>query len=315
MAQLKSSNLSEQYSHKNDNTVIPQQNHKQETIEAEIIAQTSAEKSNDTDTSNSSETTESVVSLIHQPLSSQTNDELILESLTLSDDFLGQSVNSVPSWLEYLSTPWTISSLALLIVANLLLTGVQLYNSRNLTEDLNSLENLPPEISSNNLSIAEGLNLAQLSSESVPLNALSTLTSQTSQTSVSSTPQKNAVSPKQLNVPQTSSNLTQALLPPSLQPQTISSHRVTPNLVTVAVPEKAINKPLAPVRVPRAVVPVNIQQQSVPSTLSNNQSIAEDKSPNLSQSNNNQAPKPKIEIYRNLIIIKPLNQKLKSILL
>ncbi|ACK65625.1 hypothetical protein PCC8801_1573 [Rippkaea orientalis PCC 8801] len=292
MSQLTYPNPSEDPTNNNHNALIPNQPDHQELIEGEIIDQ------------GSSETPDPVVSLVHHSASSQTDNDLILRSLSLSQESYEENsegtlyaiATPVKLWLEHLSTPWGMGSLALLVFANMILTGVQLFNAQRATTGENPLETISQLTSAKNLSISEGLNVAKLSSESLPFDALSTLSLsfQGIQPSGSKVSQQLPVTGK-VSSAQSSSNLTQALLPPSLQPQPMTSYGLSSSAVPVASPQNVTVVPPLPVSVPRTMAPMNIQPPPPPPMPSNNQLISPLTVPTLSQSNNPQAPK--IEIY------------------
>lgn len=240
-------------------------------IDAEIIAETP------TDSSQTATVDPETIYLVYQ---------------SPDNDFFGESSETydyLPLWLKRglapFTTPWGLASLSLVIVSNLLICGVQLWNSRNLPTEEASIE---PN-ATKPLSIPKSLNLARKSSNSVALEGLSTLSVPTAQqstpqpTASSSSPQKSA-DPNVVNVNQPLS-LTNAILPPSLQPQGVPNYAMPSTPLPVPSPPNTSTPPPVPVSniphpVPPSVKPSTMQMQQMaiepPPPPSSNATVSED---------------------------------------
>ncbi len=189
----------------------------------------------------------------------------------LEDEEPTQSENEdpLPLWLKQgllsLSTPWGIGALLLIVLTNLALVGVQLWKLQQ-TRETSPTATLNQEKSSPGLSIPKSLNIARKSPDKVILEGLSTVATPapSSQNSAKPSPTPSAPSQKVVNVNQPLS-LTNAILPPSLQPQTPTHNQLSTTPLKVPQPPKT-----APVRsaIPVAEIPRPLAASVQPSTVS-----------------------------------------------
>ncbi|ACB53951.1 hypothetical protein cce_4603 [Crocosphaera subtropica ATCC 51142] len=156
-------------------------------------------------------------------------------------------------WLTSLSTPWGLGSLSLIIVANLTIGGVQLWKIQQTPQQSESA-NLPLDPSASNLSIPKSLNIARQSPDQVTVDSLSTVSngSPSPQTVAKTTPSTPTPKETVVNVNQPLS-LTNAILPPSLQPQTSNHYQMA--TTPLKVPQAPKTAPLPPSTIPVAEIP------------------------------------------------------------
>ncbi|WP_107667340.1 hypothetical protein [Cyanothece sp. BG0011] len=216
-------------------------------IDAEIIAETQTNPS-------SIHEDENTINLTYYPVEEdQTPHPLNDDPLLL---WLKQGLTS-------LSTPWGMGSLSLIIVTNLILGGVQLWKIQQTPQPPESA-NLPVDTSATNLSIPKSLNIARNPSNRVMLDALSTVSNPSPQSpqTVAKTPQ----TPKEtvVNVNQPPS-LTNAILPPSLQPQTPNPYPMATS--PLKVPQAPRTAPVRPSTIPIADIPRPLPSAPQPTTV------------------------------------------------
>ncbi|GBF82352.1 hypothetical protein [Aphanothece sacrum] len=180
----------------------------------------------------------------------------------------------VKNWLNPLITPWGIGSFALLLLTNLMIVGGQLWQAKQLNIAQKSSQINTSVVSPQKPTITSSLNLARSHSQTFFLDSLSILTPQYSSTKV-------ANSSVGVNVPntvyrtQTPLSLSQALLPPSLQPQLIPSYSMSEVPISIPIPPKVqtpskIAMPIAPPTVPiPSVKPIGIEPPPPPPSVSN----------------------------------------------
>ncbi len=264
----------------NDSALVNPNNRDQDPIEAEIIRDTGPNTSKAHCDTHSENDHNQVVDLVHQSIPTQTNDELVLGPFDLQDNSPEVIFNTNKSWLEYLSTPWGLGSFALLLLANIIVSWVQLSTSSNVTTAQKPLDATSPEKSP----LVKELNLTESPQESFSLESLTTLPPQPKSTAETVIPNQMALKAKTINPSLPPSNLTDALLPPSLQPRPIAPSYPMPSQVsqTVSADTKAnTQQPVAtipsppPLKVPSAVVPVNLEPPLPPT----NQIISQEQSP------------------------------------
>ena len=230
-------------------------NHHCETpIDAEIIAEV------EVDPQKTGETEETVINLTTYPSTEGYEDH---------NGFL----NLLPQWLKQtlipLSSPWGLGSLGLVLGTNLTIVGVQLGAIYQTSEPQPSTKvTVDPSFSS--LSIPKSLNLARKSPDTVILDALSTVPypkpSQTSlQKAVKPSPQSQTPTQTVVNVNRPPS-LTNAILPPSLQPQSPTNYGMSVTPVKVPQTPKTTPQPSIPVaNIPRPVPAMTIAPPPPPS--------------------------------------------------
>ncbi len=183
---------------------------------------------------------------------------LATDTLMLGEDAPSLSKGeNAPDWLERLLSPWAIASLSLLLLSNLILSWMQLANA-------NRAEVLPPPATTETakFAIADSLNLAKDAAHSLSVDALSTLPSVAAIQPIAQTPTVVVPKPNQ-TLPQPAGNLTDALLPPSLQPQFTSSAPAT-TLSVPTPPQTTFSVSSAPSPVPPSVKPVTIAPPQPP---------------------------------------------------
>lgn len=208
--------------------------------------------------SHSNSTHEEIVSLVHQP-SQMRVDDLVEESPT-ADEREGIAVYLEPSTgdshlLDSLLTPWGMGAIFLLIIANGFLSWGQWSNTP--TKKTAQV----PTVNYFNSKLA-----IPVQTNSLSLNSLSTLTLTPQKTIKPSVTHKNL---PQLVRPTTTvkpvatnpGSLTQALLPPSVQPKVMSTYSVAPEPPTLRQ-----SLPVAPLPVAsQPVAPPKIELQPAPS--------------------------------------------------
>ncbi len=231
-----------------------------EPIDAEIIAETPTNVS----TLDEEETT---INLTYYPVLEQ--DE---PSQPENDDPL-------PLWLKQglisLSTPWGLGSLSLIVVTNVAVAGVQLWKMQQTPQDTPSAT-LNLDTASPSLSIPNSLNIARKSPNKVILDGLSTVSNpststQSPQPAKKPSPIPSASTQQVVNVNQPLS-LTNAILPPSLQPQT------PPNYGLSATPLKVPQTPKTSSSIPVAEIPRPVPSMTIqpPPPPINNQPVSQD---------------------------------------
>ncbi len=181
-----------------------------------------------------------------------------------------ESLDPFPQWLKQglisLSSPWGVGSLSLVLGANLAIIGVQLWTIYQTPEPQASTK-INSDPSSLSLSIPKSLNLARKSPNTVILDALSTVpTPKPSQPSlqkvVKAAPPSQTRRQTVVHVNQLPS-LTNAILPPSLQPQpqtpTNYGMAITPLKVPQTPKAKKTPQPSIPLaNIPRPVASMTI---------------------------------------------------------
>jgi hypothetical protein len=201
----------------------------------------------------------------HRPIN---DDQTLIDILEVSEPMIEDDTvniqeepdNILPvwakTWLNPLITPWGIGSFALLLLTNLMIVGGQLWQAKQLNIAQKSSQINTSVVSPEKSTITSSLNLARNPSEGFFLNSLSILTPQYSSTKISNSSVAVDV-PKIVHRTQPPSSLSQALLPPSLQPQLVPSYPVSevpisvPKTPQVQTPAK-ITMPIAP---PTVVIP------------------------------------------------------------
>ncbi len=225
-------------------------NQGEQPIEAEIIAETQTNASTiDKD--------ENTINLTYYPVEDAQTD------LPLNEDPL---LLWLKQGLISLSTPWGMGSLSLIVVANFIIGGVQLWKMQPTPQQLESA-NLTVDTSAANLSIPKSLNIARTSSDRVMLDALSTVSNPSPQSPepVAKTPQTSPTPKETVVNVNRPSNLTNAILPPSLQPQTnIQYPRATSPLKVPQAPKTA---PVRPSTIPVAEIPRPVPTSPKPATV------------------------------------------------
>ncbi|MGK7962607.1 hypothetical protein [Crocosphaera sp.] len=189
----------------------------------------------------------------------------------------------LPLWLTQglivLSTPWGLGSLLLIVLTNLTLVGVQLWKLQQTPQESPSaiLNQVTP---STNLSIPKSLNIARKAPNRVIVDGLSTVSnpSPSPQSSQPLTqPSVKASSPTQqvVNVNQPLS-LTNAILPPSLQPQTPVNQALSTTPLKVPQPPKTppVRSSIPVAEIPRPL-PSSMTIQPSPPPM-NNPAMSED---------------------------------------
>lgn len=198
-------------------------------------------------------TEESVISLVHQPINLEVedNDVVLLTTIEVKgNDYLENFHETERSWLNNLLTPWGMGSILILLIANGLLSWIQLSNSRSLTTAENSVQVAPifeERLETSTISNNSNLDLRKLSTLQPYSHPPVTAKLPTNPKTVTA---KIPV-PGQLNLanPQPSSDLTAAILPPSLRPQFAQPYPVSPSVIPVAPPSISINPLPLPAKV------------------------------------------------------------------
>ncbi len=217
-----------------------------EPIDAEIIAETP-------NNSSAVDEDENIINLTYYPVLEQN------QANQLDKD------DSLSSWVKQgltpLSTPWGLGSLSLILLSNLAIAGVQLWKLYE-PPQTSPTAILQVDPTPSRLSIPNSLNIARKSPNKVILDGLSTVSnpstpSQSPQQQPKPSPIASAPTQKVVNVNQPLS-LTNAILPPSLQPQT-PKQSVTP--LKVPQPPKTLPIPVA--KIPRPL-PSSLQPPPPP---------------------------------------------------
>jgi hypothetical protein len=203
-----------------------------------------------------------VVSLVKQQLPMNPDGLVwVAQEPIPSSNFSEIAPNSTPPnltnyLLDRLFTPWGISSLLLLLVANILLTFNQGGNSSYLTAAENASAQ-PQE-----LAISPSLNLAVEKPDRLDVKSLSTLPFSPS-VAVKLPLAAGAPAPQAKNVP-SASNLSTALLPPSLRPELPQGYPLPASLLPVPAPAPVSSYPQpAPQTTVQAIpVPPSLQPVS-----------------------------------------------------
>ncbi len=190
------------------------------------------------------------------------------------EEFNQEPKDAFPLWLKQalipLSTPWGLGSLSLILGANLAMGGVQLWKVyQTPTEELSA--SITPDTPSNNLSIPKSLNIARQSPNTVVVNALSTVSSpstpqQSRQKKATASTLPQPQTPNVVNVNQPLS-LTNAILPPSLQPQPFPNYGMSSTPLKVPQAPQTTTPPPPPIpiaNIPRPVAP-SVKPSTVPS--------------------------------------------------
>jgi hypothetical protein len=167
---------------------------------------------------------------------------LDVEYLATAERTTPQLHKTESHWQDLFMTPWTIAAMLMVITANILLGFSQWNRPNQLTAEQNSSTLTPATQQPPAKSIPKNIDLAAEKSSRLDVAALS-LIETASQTPI-------AVSPPSIPAPQTTSvpqppaiaakstpSLSQALLPPSLQPQpTVQNYTPPASLPVVAQP-------------------------------------------------------------------------------
>ncbi|WP_013323472.1 hypothetical protein [Gloeothece verrucosa] len=200
---------------------------------------------------------ETVVSIVHHSnRKTQKDDELvaIVEHPSLLGEYEVTGSYEPPNnpiekqWLEQLLTPWGLGAIFILLTANMLLSWSQWSSQKHLAQSHPESNRISQPLSptsalNSTRETSKNLSLDQLSVLSVPdssatrispslnLNSQTIKKTEAPKTSTSSRPIQTAT-------PKAASNLTNALLPPSLQPSLVQTYPpVLPNSgETVSVP-------------------------------------------------------------------------------
>ncbi|EAZ88516.1 hypothetical protein [Crocosphaera chwakensis] len=218
-------------------------------IDAEIIAETQTNPSRIDEDGNT-------INLTYYPVQEDQTSQLNDDPLVL---WLKQGLIS-------LSTPWGIGSLSLIVVANLIIGGVQLWKMQQTPQEPESA-NLSVDTSASNLSIPKSLNIARTSSDRVMLDALSTVSTPSPQSpqTVATTPQTSqSLKETVVNVNQPPS-LTNAILPPSLQSQTPNQYPITTS--PLKVPQVPKTATVSPSTIPVSEIPRPVPSSPKPTTV------------------------------------------------
>ncbi|MEL4895684.1 hypothetical protein [Crocosphaera sp. Alani8] len=255
------------YTEKNPNSLSQYNKSEYEPIDAEIIAETSADSSE-------LEENENTVNLTWYPTSAEEPNQ------AKEDDLL-------PVWLKQglvcLSTPWGIGSLSLIVLTNFGLVGLQLWEMQPTPEE-SPTTTLDVDNTPSNLSIPRSLNIARKSPDEVILDGLSTVSLPSPppvspQQSATYTPVSSVPTQKVVNINPPPS-LTNAILPPSLQPQTPTNYQLS--TTPLKVPQQPKNPPV-PSSIPVAEIPRPLPHSTVPSVVIepppppiNNQTVSEE---------------------------------------
>ncbi len=243
-------NASENVHHHPSQTPKPQG---EEPIDAEIVAETPTNPS-------TVEEEENPINLTYYP---------VLEEETTEPE----SDDPLPLWLKQgliaLSTPWGLGSLSLILLTNLALVGVQFWKLQQTPQDSPS-KTLNQETPSTSLSIPKSLNIARKSPNKVMLDGLSTVAHPSPSPQSSQSLAKPSVKPSSptqqvVNVNQPLS-LTNAILPPSLQPQTPANQALSTTPLKVPQPPKTgpVRSSIPVAEIPRPL-PASVQPSRVPS--------------------------------------------------
>ncbi|MEA5512108.1 hypothetical protein VB715_20240 [Crocosphaera sp. UHCC 0190] len=234
-------------------------NHSEPPIEGEIIAETQISP-------NQREAVdETPINLIYQP--STWEEEFSFEK---------DSHNPLPLWLQQalmpFTSPWGLASLSLIVAANLVICGVQIWKG-NISTPETTATLTPTEI----LSKLPNPSPTKDPSDSMELDSLSTVSTSTvpkppNPKNQTSGPKPQPVAANVVNVNQPLS-LSNAILPPSLQPQVPPNYEVSATAIPIPprpVPLRPITPPLPPPPPlnsfqPPAVQPVAIQPPPPPS--------------------------------------------------
>ncbi|MEA5535926.1 hypothetical protein [Crocosphaera sp. XPORK-15E] len=232
-------------------------NHSEAPIEAEIIAES---RINQNQTEAVDETT---INLVYQPSSFEA------DQFSFEED----PDHSLPLWLKQalmpFTSPWGLASLSLILASNLGICGVQLWKAQTIkTAETKATEN-PTET----LSKLPTPNPEKASSDSIKLDALSIVSTKAVPKSPSpknldsgSKPQPVAANVVNVNQPL---SLTNAILPPSLQPQVPANYGTSSTTIPVPPrPTTILLPPPPPLNTfqPPAVQPVAIQPPPPPSS-------------------------------------------------
>ncbi|MDJ0510362.1 MAG: hypothetical protein QNJ64_14065 [Crocosphaera sp.] len=174
-----------------------------------------------------------------------------------------ESLELLPQWFKQtvisLSTPWGLASLCLVLGANLTIVGLQLWEINQPPQPQLSTRKIP-DSSSVSLSIPKSLNLARKSPNTVMVDALSTVSNP--EPSPPAPPKRVQALPRSQTPTQTvvhinqPPSLTNAILPPSLQPQT------SVNLTPLKVPQTP--RKSQPESIPIANIPRPVSSMTIP---------------------------------------------------
>lgn len=191
-------------------------------------------------------------------------------------------------WLDFFKSPWTIASMLLLLTANILICFAQWNRSSTVTAVRETSESAtPPAPQPQAESSPKNTNLAAQKSDRLNLEALSlvdpgdktatTAIAPNVPTAPAQTPAMASVNPQQAMAAQGTSNLSQALLPPSLQPQQIIQPYSLPPSVSVTPPPVPSQQPqmLPSAPSPQPVSQAQPTMQTVPTLSQNTDPIAE----------------------------------------
>lgn len=221
---------------------------------------------------------ETVVSIVHHPKEeTQKKDKLTtiiapeasLGEYEIIGSYQSRDHRDEKQWLEQLLTPWGIGSILILLLANILLNWAQWSKEKNLanttTESNLTHQKISPSKPSKLIAQnSENLTLDRLSILSLPRHKTSNINS------AMATPK---VTPKPITgvptvvAPKTNSNLANALLPPSLQPQIVQ------NYIQPVNPSPSVSQPES-VKQETLSVPQSVSVQQVPQPTSQAQPVS-----------------------------------------
>lgn len=197
------------------------------------------------------------------------------------------------SWLKQLMTPWGIGGMSLLLLTNILLSWAYLSNSRqektaqNVSESSSAAtrspsQKQPPSNPRLKAQKSQTLNLETLSSltfaPSIPVKT--TRVPANTPPAARSTP-----TPSNPQIPsQSSSDLTKALLPPSLRPELPPSYPVAPSVMPISTAQQPSQLPPPTIAQSPAVPapqlpPPTITQSPLPAPNSTKPVISEEEAP------------------------------------
>jgi hypothetical protein len=282
---MSNSNESEQNSHL---AIVPLSSNREETIEAEILEETSIQKKrrrskrhlSDKPPASLRDRTVSIVPLTNS---------LILEGECIETAQRTEITPSKPQNTRQtiITSPWTAASLIVVFAANIAI-GVSYWNnaSQKVTQLTPPATQLPKP-SASSPSPSPSIDLASEASDNLNLKSLSIV--KPGATAVVIQPVKIPSAPP-AQVAQTApspSNLSQALIPPALQPQTVPTGKNTPSPApTVVVPIPQVSSLPPPPILEQTATPTTQPPQTQPLQTQNNQPLLETL-PTLSEENSN----------------------------
>jgi hypothetical protein len=262
----------------NDSSIAPSYSHDgMEPIDAEIVEDNCSNFQGD-----SARKGDRVTSLVPIP-----NDAILdIEYLDVAERTKQFKKQPDGLWIDFFKSPWTIASMLLLLTANILICIGQWNRDSTVTAVQETSENAtPPAPQPQAETSPKNTDLAAKKSDSLHLESLSlvdpgdkTAIAPNVQTAPTQTPAMANVNPQQaIAAKGTSSNLSQALLPPSLQPQqTAQPYSVPPSLAIAPPPvpsQQTQTLPVAPA--PQPVSQAQPTMQTVPTLSENPDPVAE----------------------------------------